>query len=602
MSQEKLDVNQVVSIPLVFTIYKDGAETGKVEFNQRSILVGRGDAANLHIDDPKASKLHAVIDITSEDDIHILDLGSTNGTKVNGEKVHRQKIKVGDEVTVGRTSFTFAVRELHEEEEKSVERFAATFESYFNEQPEEGEDKLKGADRRKVIEVAQIWGDSIIQMTHFMRPEKVTLGESELCNFFAPVEVLPGDEFPIVRNIEKDYFLQFTELFAGHVEIGGQVTPLQSLVESGAAVKVKDGNFDVLRYKIDPEARVRVELGSLTFLIQRVRPAKTVPADFWKQLDYRFVGVFGGLILIVLLWKLVLFALNFFGLLLATPAEDLTRNEDIVAQLVVMPEVKPIEVPKIPKKKDPGGNPDAGEGQKARGEEGKRGRQDAKQENTRGGAFKAPTDKDIVDGAGVLGALTAQNADLNAIFGSGSLAGGMNDNLGGLFGSTTADQRGSGGLGLKGDGKGGGGNSLSIGGLGTKGRGTGASGHGSGAGVFAKNKGDASIGIGGEETVIMGSLDPSIIDAVIKRHIQQIQYCYERELPANPKLAGKIVVNFTIEADGRVSTSRIKSSTIEEKRVDGCVTDRFTKIRFPQPKGGGIVVVNYPLLFKSAGN
>src|SRR5205085_9810600 len=111
----------------------------------------------------------------------------------------------------------------------------------------------------------------------------------------------------------------------------------------------------------------------------------------------------------------------------------------IVAQLLLQPE-KPPEIPKVPvKDKKPAGNPDAGEGDKARGDEGKRGKQDAKNENTRGGAFKAPTDKDIVDGAGVLGALTAQNADLNAIFGGGTLAGGMNDNIGGLVGSTTAD-------------------------------------------------------------------------------------------------------------------------------------------------------------------
>ena len=600
---EKAEVTQGVA-PLVFTVTKDGAEVMTKEFNQRSILLGRGDAANLRVDDPKASKLHAVIDITSSDEIHILDLGSTNGTKVNGEKIHRTKIKPGDEITVGHTSMKFSFRELREDEEKSVERFQATFDSYFNEQPEEGEDKLTGAERRKVIEVAQIWGDSIVMMTHFMRPDRVTIGESQLCNFFAPSEYLPGDQFPIVRNVGKDYFLQFTDLFGGNVELGGKVVSLQELAENGEAQRVRDGNFDVLRYKIDPEAKVRIELGALTFLVQRVRPAKTVPADFFKQLDYRFIGVFGGLVSFALLTAFVLWLFAFVLHLFPERMDDddLMRNDDIVAQLLLQPEKEEIPVPKVQRKKEPGGNPDAGEGDKARGEEGKRGRQDAKQENTRGGAFKAPTDKDIVDGAGVLGALTAQNADLNAIFGGGTLAGGMNDNIGGLVGSTTADQRGVGGLGLKGEGKGGGGNALSIGGLGTKGRGTGASGHGSGAGRFGKGKGDASIGIGGEETVIMGSLDPAIIDAVIKRHLAQIQYCYERELGKKPKLHGKLVVNFVIASDGLVTRAGMKSSTMNDANVEGCVADRFRKIRFPKPKGGGIVTVNYPLLFKSSGS
>ena len=601
---EKVEVGSAAAV-LVFTVYKDGVEVEKKEFNQRSILVGRGDSANLRVDDPKASKLHAVIDITSRDDIHILDLGSTNGTKVNGEKIHRQPLKVGDEITVGHTSFKFVFRELDAEEEKSVERFQATFETYFNEQPEEGEDKLSGRERRKVIEVAQIWGDSIVQMTHFMRPNRVTIGESHDCNFFAPAEYL-GDQktFPIVANIGKDYFLQFTDSFSGTVDQNGKQTALQTLVEKGEATKARDGKFDVYRFKIEPDARVRLDLGSLCFLIQRVRPAKAMPADFLKQLDYGFLSVMGLVLFVIFGGTLGIWILTLIGALTVPPADDsLTRNDDIVQALVIAPEKIP-ELPKIkmPKAKEPAGNKDAGEGDKARGDEGKRGKKDAKVENSRGGAFKAPTDKDIVDGAGVLGALTADNADLNAIFGSGKLAGGMNDNIGGLVGSTTADQRGSGGLGLKGDGKGGGGNSLNIGGLGTKGRGTGASGHGSGAGVFGKGKGDASIGIGGEETVIMGSLDPAIIDAVIKRHLAQIQYCYERELPSKPKLNGKLVVHFVIEADGRVSQAAMKSTTMNDANVESCVAERFKMIRFPNPKGGGIVTVNYPLLFKASGD
>lgn len=143
---------------------------------------------------------------------------------------------------------------------------------------------------------------------------------------------------------------------------------------------------------------------------------------------------------------------------------------------------------------------------------------------------------------------------------------------------------GNGGIGLKGDG--------------TKGRGTGASGQG--GGVFGKGKGDASTSFGGEETVVMGSLDPALIDAVLKRHAEQIKYCYERELPKKPNLAGKLVVNFTIASDGLVTQAKMKSSTMSDNTVEGCVAERFLKLRFPQPKGGGVVNVNYPLLFTNS--
>ena len=57
----------------------------------------------------------------------------------------------------------------------------------------------------------------------------------------------------------------------------------------------------------------------------------------------------------------------------------------------------------------------------------------------------------------------------------------------------------------------------------------------------------------------MGALDKSLIDAVIKRNMNQIRYCYQRELTKNPSLGGKIVVKFTIAKDGSVSKASIKS-------------------------------------------
>lgn len=111
----------------------------------------------------------------------------------------------------------------------------------------------------------------------------------------------------------------------------------------------------------------------------------------------------------------------------------------------------------------------------------------------------------------------------------------------------------------------------------------------------------ASIGIGGDETDYprSGSLAPEVIDAVIKRHLAQLEYCYERELPTKPTLAGRIVVHFEIELDGRVGSSSIKSSSLNDANVESCIADRFRTILFPKPNGGGIVTVNYPFLFKS---
>ena len=50
-------------------------------------------------------------------------------------------------------------------------------------------------------------------------------------------------------------------------------------------------------------------------------------------------------------------------------------------------------------------------------------------------------------------------------------------------------------------------------------------------------------------------LDKAIIRRYIKRNVQKIQYCYEKELISNPQLAGTVTVRFTIGTDGAVSQS-----------------------------------------------
>jgi hypothetical protein len=31
--------------------------------------------------------------------------------------------------------------------------------------------------------------------------------------------------------------------------------------------------------------------------------------------------------------------------------------------------------------------------------------------------------------------------------------------------------------------------------------------------------------------------------------------------------------------------------------VEGCIASRFMQFKFPEPKGGGIVIVSYPFIF-----
>ena len=81
----------------------DGAEGGRRVQIAGHLTVGRGEDAGLLIDDPEISRAHAVLVSTAEG-LEIEDLGSLNGTWVNGERItSAMPLAPGDLIKVGTT-------------------------------------------------------------------------------------------------------------------------------------------------------------------------------------------------------------------------------------------------------------------------------------------------------------------------------------------------------------------------------------------------------------------------------------------------------------------------------------------------------------------
>jgi TonB family protein len=96
---------------------------------------------------------------------------------------------------------------------------------------------------------------------------------------------------------------------------------------------------------------------------------------------------------------------------------------------------------------------------------------------------------------------------------------------------------------------------------------------------------------------VRGSLDKDVIRTIIRRHINEVKYCYEQELAQAPRLAGRVDVEFTIDVDGHVTASALASSTMGNASVESCVVKAVRRWEFPPPVGGGIVIVKYPFSF-----
>jgi pSer/pThr/pTyr-binding forkhead associated (FHA) protein len=69
--------------------------------------VGRGEENDLCLDDVKASRLHAELRVTG-DKLEVVDLGSTNGTFLNRERLAPnlpRALTPGDELHFGKTKY-----------------------------------------------------------------------------------------------------------------------------------------------------------------------------------------------------------------------------------------------------------------------------------------------------------------------------------------------------------------------------------------------------------------------------------------------------------------------------------------------------------------
>ncbi|HYZ97936.1 MAG TPA: DUF3662 and FHA domain-containing protein [Acidimicrobiales bacterium] len=74
--------------------------------SEHPITIGRRPESNIVLADPNVSRNHAEIR-PQGDGFLLTDLGSTNGTKVNGVRVQQHQLDDGDELTFGNTRLRF---------------------------------------------------------------------------------------------------------------------------------------------------------------------------------------------------------------------------------------------------------------------------------------------------------------------------------------------------------------------------------------------------------------------------------------------------------------------------------------------------------------
>ncbi|WNG26218.1 AgmX/PglI C-terminal domain-containing protein [Cystobacter fuscus] len=608
-----------------------------------SVIVGSGAQAAVKILDPRVSNLHVMLKV-ERGSVTAIDLGSEAGTQVGGQRVIGPKtLAPGDVLLVGGSQVeVFFGDESHAGAQvnsgsmqgsvllpasqvispapraparapeqapravppgmrsrtgipavapapvAAVARKPRTPAAAYLQEPLPPE-ALPTKDA-KVLQVRQLWGDQMLAVEHFRDGVPVTIGEGKK-NFFHVYEPEVGARH-VLTVAKGEQFELRVPAGAGVIVTDNGDVRTKELLRSQGRLKATDGEH---QYTLGLHERAEVSLGTLTFVVRYVKPSPALPVNDLKPADYTWFKI---------LSVSLLAAAAVVAAMLLTPRSDTPNADDVfqaqqrVAKFLVKPS-KPIDMKRFDKKS-------ADEGAKAKDEEGKFGKEEAKKaeaDPSKAGTpivnkNKKEQDRKTIAQVGLLGAMKGLKGGASDVFGPGGLGTGINTALGGLkSGAGMGDAQGVGGLGSRGQGTGGGGTGLGMGGLGTKGNGRGMG----GGGIDLSGRGKTVTKIVPGKTTVIGGLDKDVIAKIIRSHQNEIKYCYETELNKNPSLAGKVAVAFTIDPAGGVAEANVTETTLNNSTAEACMLSRIRRWKFPEPKGGGVVAVTYPWLFSPAG-
>ncbi|EAU63775.1 FHA domain-containing protein, partial [Stigmatella aurantiaca] len=418
-----------------------------------SIIVGSGAQAAVKLTDPSVSNLHVMLKVDKEGGVTAIDLGSEAGTQVGDQRLLVPKALVpGDVLKVGSSQVEVLFGEPSSVAPKvpaGAQVNGRSFQGSVTQRapvppvpPARPEVVIPSAHRTvappgmkakslpavpvvakrpevpahlqeplppdalptpeaKILQVAMLWGDSLLEVKHFREGVPVTIGEGKK-NFFHVFVPEVGSRHVLAVGKGEQVELRVPGKAGVIVTSQGDVRTKDALRASGqlASAAASDGQV----FTLGLHDRAEVSLGTLAFVVRYVRPSPAIQVSAGQEADFTY-------------FKIACISMLASGALVAamllTPrseapsADDLLQSQQRVAKFLVTPEKKQ----ELKKLKLAG----VEEGAKAKDEEGKFGKEEAKKaeaDPSKPGTpvvdkTKREKDRQVVGQVGLLGASRA---------------------------------------------------------------------------------------------------------------------------------------------------------------------------------------------------
>lgn len=112
VAKEVQAIEEKNEAPARLVAFVNNAFAQEQKLNGGHVLIGRDELCDIRLDNTQVSRHHALI-VNSSIGVKIVDLGSTNGTKVNGRSVRKHTLHDNDKITVGDCSIEFVAGDGH---------------------------------------------------------------------------------------------------------------------------------------------------------------------------------------------------------------------------------------------------------------------------------------------------------------------------------------------------------------------------------------------------------------------------------------------------------------------------------------------------------
>lgn len=423
-------------------------------------------------------------------------------------------------------------------------------------------------------------------------------------------EHAPLPAFPLVAPSGDDFVFNYGAGIDGELILDGKSTPLAELAAAGRS-RPSASTAGAIEVPIPPRARIRARAGQTTFMISAVARPRRHAAPSWASFENRALSYIGGSLAV---------HLGIWAFLQAIPAEASGLNLQIgtieETGIIVKGAAQIDAPPEKPEDHGEAGGAQGAEAAKMALPSGASGnpaatKADGRMQVARTQDQAQLSREEAIQLAATQGILGSERmlSGVRTLSSNNDFASGFDTtNINGAIYGADGGGAGSFGGGVTGNDLGGGCLQAPCGTIGTGGR-YNTIGTGPRAGSRFGLRDSGGPGGHGHQAVLPHVGDPaisngsdyskSIVRRYIRRHLNEIGYCYEKQLLAHPDLGGEILVKFLISPSGAVQSA---SGTGFDHEVASCLAGVIGSIEFPKPGDGAGVQVNYPFSFHPAGH